>query len=57
VFWLDPTLMFVSRGISGKVPLRWNCPPELTRLTLRCPVAVHETAGIVAAVATANAER
>jgi predicted MPP superfamily phosphohydrolase len=40
VFWEDPTLMYVSRGISGKHPLRWNCLPELTRLTLRCAVAL-----------------
>lgn len=30
-----PTLLYVSRGISGRHPLRWNCPPELTRLILR----------------------
>jgi predicted MPP superfamily phosphohydrolase len=32
-----PTLMHVSRGVSGKTPLRFNCPPELTKLVLRCP--------------------
>jgi hypothetical protein len=35
VFWEQPTLLYVSRGISGKHPLRWNCLPELTRLVLR----------------------
>jgi hypothetical protein len=35
VFWEPPTLLYVSRGISGKHPLRWNCLPELTRLILR----------------------
>ena len=34
-FWEPPTVMHVSRGISGRHPLRWNCLPELTRLTLR----------------------
>jgi hypothetical protein len=34
-FWEDPTLLYVSRGISGLHPLRWNCPPELTKLVLR----------------------
>lgn len=34
-FYEDPTLMHVSRGIAGTRPLRFNCPPELTRLTLR----------------------
>jgi len=36
-FWEPPTLLYVSRGISGKHPLRWNCPPELTKLVLRRP--------------------
>jgi uncharacterized protein len=35
VFWSDPTLLYVSRGVSGKHPLRWNCPPEVTKLVLR----------------------
>jgi predicted MPP superfamily phosphohydrolase len=35
VFWEPPTLLHVSRGISGKHPLRWNCLPEMTRLVLR----------------------
>ncbi len=39
VFWQDPMMLYVSRGISAKIPLRWNCLPELTRLTLRCAVA------------------
>lgn len=34
-FWEDPTLMYVSRGVGGREPWRWNCPPELTRLILR----------------------
>jgi len=29
------TVMHVSRGVSGLEPVRWNCPPEITRLTLR----------------------
>lgn len=35
VFWEPPTLLYVSRGIAGRHPLRWNCRPELTRLILR----------------------
>jgi predicted MPP superfamily phosphohydrolase len=35
VFWEPPTLLYVSRGIGGRHPLRWNCRPELTRLILR----------------------
>ena len=36
VFWLAPTLLHVSRGLSGREPIRYNCPPELTKLVLRC---------------------
>ncbi|MGE0608042.1 MAG: metallophosphoesterase [Pirellulales bacterium] len=34
VFHQPPTIMHVSRGLSGLHLLRWNCPPELTRLVL-----------------------
>ncbi|MEX2185639.1 MAG: metallophosphoesterase [Pirellulales bacterium] len=30
-----PTVLHVSRGISGKMPLRYDCLPEITRLVLR----------------------
>ncbi len=33
-----PTVLHVSRGISGKMPLRYDCLPEITRLVLRCGV-------------------
>ena len=36
-FWETPTFLHVSRGISGKHPWRWRCPPEITRLVLRSP--------------------
>ncbi len=29
------TLMEVTRGVGGKHPLRYGCPPEIVRLTLR----------------------
>ena len=35
VFEAPPTLLYVSRGISGRHPLRWHCRPELTKLVLR----------------------
>ena len=35
-FYLSPTTMHVTRGISGKHLLRIHCPPELSLLTLRC---------------------
>jgi predicted MPP superfamily phosphohydrolase len=38
-FYEPPTMLHVSRGISGLDALRFNCPPELTRLVLRAPAA------------------
>lgn len=35
VFEESPTLLHVSRGLSGDHPLRYLCRPEVTRLTLR----------------------
>jgi predicted MPP superfamily phosphohydrolase len=37
IFWESPTLLHVSRGLSGMHPLRLNCRPEVTRLILRSP--------------------
>jgi len=37
VFLKRPTLLHVSRGLSGEIPLRWNCPPEATKLIVRSP--------------------
>ncbi|MBP85398.1 MAG: hypothetical protein CMJ64_01580 [Planctomycetaceae bacterium] len=34
-FYERPTLLHVSRGISGLEPIRINCPPEVTRVVLR----------------------
>lgn len=42
VFHQPPTVMHVSRGLSGKLPLRINCRPELTRLILCSPEAVPD---------------
>ena len=33
----SPTLLYVNRGLSGEFPLRYNCRPEATLLTLRAP--------------------
>lgn len=40
VYHEPPTVLHVSRGASADVPLRWNCPPEITRLVLRSPARV-----------------
>jgi predicted MPP superfamily phosphohydrolase len=34
LFYVPPTILNVSRGLSGEVPLRLNCPPEIIHLTL-----------------------
>jgi predicted MPP superfamily phosphohydrolase len=34
-FHLPPTFLHVSRGLSGEHPVRYNCRPEATLLTLR----------------------
>ena len=38
-FYEDPTLMHVSRGVSGTRHLRVNAPPELTKLVLVRPTS------------------
>ena len=35
-FRVGSTLMHVSQGIGAKDPLRVGCPPEVTRIILRC---------------------
>ncbi len=35
LFHLPPTVLHVTRGVSGKQSLRWNCAPEIVLLTLR----------------------
>ncbi len=34
-FYIPPTILHVTRGVSGDIPLRWNCPPEIACLRLR----------------------
>jgi len=34
VYHVPPTVLCVTRGVSAKLPLRWNCPPEVVKLTL-----------------------
>jgi len=34
-FQVGNTFLHVSRGISGKAPIRWNCLPEITLIRLR----------------------
>jgi hypothetical protein len=46
VFYARPTVMHVSRGVSGEVPLRWNCSPEISLLTLAAAQSISEAAAI-----------
>jgi uncharacterized protein len=34
-FASGPTFMYVSRGLAGREPLRYNCRPEVTRIVLK----------------------
>jgi predicted MPP superfamily phosphohydrolase len=34
LFHAPPTIMHVTRGVSGEYPIRMNCPPEIVRLVL-----------------------
>jgi uncharacterized protein len=34
VFFAPPTILHVTRGVSGDIPVRWNCPPEIAYLRL-----------------------
>jgi predicted MPP superfamily phosphohydrolase len=34
-FYRAPTLMHVTRGLAGREPLRFSCPPEVVRIILR----------------------
>jgi uncharacterized protein len=35
VYYVPPTILHASRGISGDAPVRWRCPPEIARIRLR----------------------
>ncbi len=41
-FQIGDMIMHVSRGLSGDEPIRWNCPPELSMITLRRDESVGE---------------
>ncbi len=35
IFWEAPTLLHISRGLSGRHPFRYHCRPEVTRIVLK----------------------
>ena len=43
-FWRVPTLLYVSRGLSGREPIRYNCRPELTKFVLRNQYSIDHAA-------------
>jgi predicted MPP superfamily phosphohydrolase len=40
-FRMGPTLLYVSRGVGAKHPVRYRCAPEIARFTLRVARAKH----------------
>jgi uncharacterized protein len=34
IFYAPPTILHVTRGVSGDTPVRWRCPPEIAYLKL-----------------------
>ena len=56
-FFEPPTVMHVSRGLSAEKPLRWNCAPELTKLTLRSPETVVDDAARQVEIGAMETER
>jgi predicted MPP superfamily phosphohydrolase len=43
IYHVPPTILHVSRGLSGDIPVRWNCPPEIAFLQLRAGSAGVQT--------------
>lgn len=39
VYHAPPTILHVTRGVSGEFPVRMNCPPEMVHLVLHAPPA------------------
>jgi uncharacterized protein len=37
VYYSPPTILHVTRGVSGDTPVRWRCPPEIAHLRLFTP--------------------
>jgi predicted MPP superfamily phosphohydrolase len=35
IYYVPPTILHVTRGVSGDVPVRWNCRPEIAHLRLQ----------------------
>ncbi len=57
LFHLPPTLLHVSRGVSGIQPLRLNCRPEISRLVLQSaapPKTTEHAAGQVEELAASH---
>ncbi len=45
LFYAPPTIMHVTRGVSGELPIRLNCPPEMAHLVLHSMGNVGEVDG------------
>jgi predicted MPP superfamily phosphohydrolase len=53
-FRRDTTLMYVSAGVGGKHPVRYGCPPEVSRFVLRTATSLFNRARENAALESRN---
>ncbi len=44
-FRQNGTLMYVNEGVGGKHPVRYGCPPEVSRMVLRVAAGTRELIG------------
>lgn len=54
-FWQSPTLLHVSRGLSGRHPLRWRCRPEVTVIEFVAPGELTNPVPVEQLMATCTA--
>jgi uncharacterized protein len=45
IYHVPPTILHVTRGISGGTPVRWLCPPEIAHLKLKAVPASSQRTG------------
>jgi len=55
-FYEAPTVMHVSRGLSGDYPVRYLCRPEVTKLLLKKPVKALAKTSILGMASGTNEE-
>lgn len=43
IYYSPPTILHITRGVSCDTPIRWRCPPEITRLILRADRSLSDS--------------